>query len=162
MLPMEVVVPSLRVSRHNDLNPQECSEAMIMELEAFYGKRLQALDHIMIQKKEGGLSLQQAGQKKSFEEGELVGELVWKVVLPIGSKDRELGKWSPIGRNHSRFTKYFSEMPTDYQALKGSHTKGSSMGSTSRNTFSQCGKCWTLPGKTKVGDGGITNQNRSH
>ena len=54
MLPMEVVVISLRVSRHNDLNPQEYSEAMMMELEALYGKRLQALDHIMIQKKKGG------------------------------------------------------------------------------------------------------------
>ena len=48
VLPMEVIVPSLRVSRHNDLNPQEYSEAMMMELEALDGKRLQALDHIMI------------------------------------------------------------------------------------------------------------------
>ena len=30
---MEVVVPSLRVSRQNDLTPQECSKAMMMELE---------------------------------------------------------------------------------------------------------------------------------
>ena len=48
VLPMEVVVPSLRVSRHNGLNPQEYSEAMMMELEALDGKRLQVLDHIMI------------------------------------------------------------------------------------------------------------------
>ena len=53
MLLMEVVVPSLRVSRHNGLNPQEYSEAMMMELEALDGKRLLALDHIMIQKKKG-------------------------------------------------------------------------------------------------------------
>ena len=51
MLQMEVVVPSLRVSMKNSLNPQEYSKAMIMELEALYGKRLQAHDHIMIQKK---------------------------------------------------------------------------------------------------------------
>ena len=48
MLSMEVVVPSLRESRQNGINPQEYSEAMKMELEAFDGKRLQALDHIMI------------------------------------------------------------------------------------------------------------------
>ena len=48
VLPMEVVVPSLRVSRQNGLNPQEYSEAMMMELETLDGKRLQALDHIMI------------------------------------------------------------------------------------------------------------------
>ena len=40
MLPMEV--------RQNDLNPQEYSDAMKMELETLDGKRLQALDHIMI------------------------------------------------------------------------------------------------------------------
>ena len=48
VLPMEVVVPSLRESRQNGINPQEYSKAMKMELEAFDGKILQALDHIMI------------------------------------------------------------------------------------------------------------------
>ena len=59
MLPMEVVVPFLRVSRKNGLNPQEYIVAMMMELEALNGKRLQALNHIMIQKKKkkGGLGL---------------------------------------------------------------------------------------------------------
>ena len=28
---------------------------------------------------------------KSFQ----IGDLVWKVILPIGSKDRKFGKWSP-------------------------------------------------------------------
>ena len=51
MLPMEVVVPSLRVSRQNGLNPQAYIEAMMMELEALDGKILQALDHIMVKKK---------------------------------------------------------------------------------------------------------------
>ena len=48
MLQMEVIVHSLRVSRHNGINPQEYSQAMMMELEALDGKRLHALDHIMI------------------------------------------------------------------------------------------------------------------
>ena len=51
VLPMEVVVPSLRVSRHNGLNPQEYSEVMMMKLEVLDRKRLQKLDHIMIQKR---------------------------------------------------------------------------------------------------------------
>ena len=37
MLPIEVVVLSLRVSRQNGLNPQEYSEAIIMELKALDG-----------------------------------------------------------------------------------------------------------------------------
>ena len=32
------------------------------------------------------------------------------------------------------------------------------MGSTSRNTFQQCGKWWILPRKTKVGNEGITSK----
>ena len=86
---MEVVVPSLRVSKHNGLNPQEYNEAiMMMELEEFDGKRLQALNHIMIQKKKVARAYNKWVRRKSFEEW----ELVWKVVLPIGAKDRELGK----------------------------------------------------------------------
>ena len=38
MLPMEVVVPSLRDSKQNGLDPQEHSEAMMMELETLDGK----------------------------------------------------------------------------------------------------------------------------
>ena len=64
---------------------------MMMELEALDGKRLQALDHIMIQKKKVTQAYNKRVKRKSFEEG----KFVWKVMLPIGAKDRELGKWSP-------------------------------------------------------------------
>ena len=77
---------------------------------------------------------------------------------PSVLKTKNWGNGPLTGRDHSEFTKYYLEMPTGYQALKGSHTKGSSMGSTSRNTFLQCGKCWTLPRKNKVGNKGITSK----
>ena len=69
---MDMVVPFLRVSRHNGLNPQEYSEAMMMEREALDGKRLQALDHIMIQKKKVAKAYNKSVRRKSFEEEELV------------------------------------------------------------------------------------------
>ena len=75
-------------------------------------------------------------RRKSFEEG----ELVWKVVLSSVLKTENWGNGLLFGRDPSRFTKYYLEMPIGYQALKGSHTKGSSMGSTSENTFPQCEK----------------------
>ena len=78
MLPMELVIPSLRVSRQNGLNPQEYSEAMMIKLEALDGKRLQELDHIMIQKKKVARAYNKRVRRKNFEEG----ELFWKVVLP--------------------------------------------------------------------------------
>ena len=59
----------------------------MMELEALDGKRLQAFDHIMIYKKKVARAYNKQVKRKSFEEE----ELVWKVVLPISAKDRELG-----------------------------------------------------------------------
>ena len=66
---MEVVVPSLRESKKNGLNPQEYNEAMMMELKALDGKRLQALDQIMIQKKKVARAYNKRVRRKSFEEG---------------------------------------------------------------------------------------------
>ena len=91
VLPIEVVVPSLRVSRHNGLNHQEYNEAMMMELKTLDGKRLQALDHIMIHKNKVARAYNKRVKRNNFKEG----ELVWKLVLPIGAKDKELGKLSP-------------------------------------------------------------------
>ena len=88
MLRMEVVVHSLRVLRPKGLNPREYSEAMMMELEALDGKILQALDHIMIQKKKVARAYKKRVKRKSFEKG----QFVWKMVLLIDAKDRELGK----------------------------------------------------------------------
>ena len=82
MLPMEVVVPCLRVSRHNGLNTQEYNEAMMMELEALDGKRLQALDHIMIQEKKKVVkAYNKRVRRKNFEEGSSFGKWCCPSVL---------------------------------------------------------------------------------
>ena len=39
ILPMEVVVPSIRVSKKNGLTPQEYGEAMMIELESTYDRK---------------------------------------------------------------------------------------------------------------------------
>ena len=143
VLPMEVLVPSLRVSSHNSFNPQEYSEAMMMELEALDGKRLQALDHIMIQKKKVARATTSKSEDRVLKKGSSFG----KWCCPSDLKTENWRNGLLVGKDHSRFTKYCPEMPIGYQALKESHTKGSSMGSTSRNTFPQCGKCWILPRK---------------
>ena len=111
----------------------------MMELEALDGKRLQELDYIMIQKKKVARAYNKQVRIKSFEKkGSLFGRLC---CCPSVLKTENWGNGPLIGRDHSRFTKYCLEMDIGYQALKGSHTKGSSMGSTLRNTFPQCGKC---------------------
>ena len=50
VLPMEVMVPSLRVSKKNDLTSQEYTKAMMMELESVDDRRIQAFNYMLIQK----------------------------------------------------------------------------------------------------------------
>ena len=64
---------------------------MIMELENIDEERMQALNNLIALKKKISRIYNKKVKKKSFEEG----ELVWKVILPVGIKDREFGKWSP-------------------------------------------------------------------
>ena len=73
-------------------------------------------------------------------------------------KTEDWGNGFLTGRDHSKFTKYYPKMPIGYQTLKESHTKGSSMESTSRNIFPLCGKCWILLRKIKIGNEGVTRK----
>ena len=84
VLSIEVVVPSLRVSKHNGLTPQEYNQAMMMELNSENDRRIQAFNYMLIQKNKVAQTYNKRIKKKSFE----VGELVWKIILLIGSKDK--------------------------------------------------------------------------
>ena len=50
-----------------------------------------ALDSIVVQKQKVFEMYNKRIKAKSFA----IGDLVWKVILPIGVKDPYLGKWSP-------------------------------------------------------------------
>ena len=47
---MEVVVPSIRVSRKNGLIPQEYNEAKTMKLKSTNDRRIRAFDYMLVQK----------------------------------------------------------------------------------------------------------------
>ena len=74
-------MPSLRVSRKNGLTPQEYSKAIMMELESADDRRIQAFNNMLIQKNKVTHTYNKIIKRKSFE----VGELVWKVILLVGS-----------------------------------------------------------------------------
>ena len=85
------MVPSLRVSKKNGFTPPEYSEAMMMKLESTDDKRIQVFNYMLIQKNKVAHTYNRIIKRKCFE----VAELVWKIILSVGSKDKELGKWSP-------------------------------------------------------------------
>ncbi|XP_075483761.1 uncharacterized protein LOC142523912 [Primulina tabacum] len=96
VLPLEIMVPSMRVARQNELSLENYNEAMIMELEELDELRIQAYNAMLLQKQKVARIYNKRVNKKSFHEG----EIVWKAILPIGTKDRELGKW--IGEHAPR------------------------------------------------------------
>ena len=75
----------------NGLTPPEFTQAMLMELEDLDEVRLQALDHLVVQKQQVARAYDKRVRRKSFTEG----DLVWRAVLPFGAKDPKYGKWSP-------------------------------------------------------------------
>jgi hypothetical protein len=50
-----------------------------------------ALNSIVLQKQKVIKSYNRRIRSKTFE----IGDRVWKVILPLGTKDAHLGKWSP-------------------------------------------------------------------
>lgn len=91
VLTMEVTVPSLRVAFQEKLLPSEYTEAMIVELENLSAERLRTLDSTEIQKKKMARAYNKKIKFKAFQ----VGDLVWKVIFLLGTKDPVFRKWSP-------------------------------------------------------------------
>jgi hypothetical protein len=60
------------------------------ELEGLAGNRLRALENIKKNKRRVARWYDKKVKAKVFAEG----DLVWKLILPIGSRDPKYGKWS--------------------------------------------------------------------
>ncbi|XP_050222312.1 uncharacterized protein LOC126672403 [Mercurialis annua] len=91
MLPMELTVTSTRRRYQNKLSKDDYFDKMVIDTLDLDEERLTALDHIEAQKRRVERAYNKRVKRKTF----MVGDIVWKAVLPIGHKDTRLGKWSP-------------------------------------------------------------------
>ncbi|XP_024163741.1 uncharacterized protein LOC112170631 [Rosa chinensis] len=91
VLPLEVNVQSLRVQEQHHLIGEDYVQAMWQEHEDLSEKRLEALDNLVLEKRRVARAYDKRTKGKSYSEG----ELVWKVVLPLGEKLDGRGKWTP-------------------------------------------------------------------
>ncbi|XP_044318562.1 protein NYNRIN-like [Triticum aestivum] len=91
VLPVEVNLQALRVARQNDLSAVDYNDLMMDKIDDISEERLRALQEIQKEK----LRVAKAYNKKVREKSFQIGDLVWKTILPIGTKDRKFGKWSP-------------------------------------------------------------------
>jgi uncharacterized protein YsxB (DUF464 family) len=91
VLPVEVMLQSVRVQKQMELPTDQYWHLMLDELTDLDEERLRALDMLIRQKERIAKAYNKKVKSKSFS----LGDLVWKVILPMDRRDRVFGKWSP-------------------------------------------------------------------
>nr|ABA97489.1 retrotransposon protein, putative, unclassified [Oryza sativa Japonica Group] len=91
VLPVEVNLGSLRYIKQDDLSSEGYKTLMGDNLDEVIDKRLKALEEIEKEKKRVAKAYNKRVKAKLFQ----VGDLVWKTILPLGTRSKEFGKWSP-------------------------------------------------------------------
>jgi hypothetical protein len=98
VLPMEVNLGAYRLARQNDLDTVVYQNLMMDNIDEVTDKRMRALKEIEKDKARVERAYNKKVRPKSFQ----VDELVWKTILPLGTKDIKFGKWSPSWEDHTR------------------------------------------------------------
>jgi hypothetical protein len=91
VLPVEINLQALRVARQNDLSAVDYSNLLMDRIDEVPEERLKALREIEKEKLRVAKAYNKRVREKSFQ----IGDLVWKTILPLGTKNNKFGKWSP-------------------------------------------------------------------
>jgi hypothetical protein len=91
VLPVEVNLGAYRLAKQSDLNVDTYHALMMNNIDEVTDKRLEALEAMEKDKRRVARAYNKRVRAKSFQ----VVDLVWKTILPIGSKSNKFGKWSP-------------------------------------------------------------------
>ena len=101
VLPWELKLDSRRIMFQDQLTADEYSALMKDELEDLAGHRLKALANVEAYKARVDQWYDKKVKAKAFDRG----ELVWKLILPIGTKNLKFGKWSPTWEGPFRISR---------------------------------------------------------
>jgi len=91
VLPWEIKTGSRRISSQDQLTIDDYTTLMKDELEDLAGHWLKALISIEENKRRVARCYDKRVKAKEFADG----DLVWKLILPIGTKSLKFSKWSP-------------------------------------------------------------------
>jgi hypothetical protein len=91
VLPMEINLQVHRVIEQDALSAEDYTELMMERIDEMREGWFRALNEIEREK----MKVAKAYNKKVVERSFQMGELVWKMILPLGTKDNKYGKWSP-------------------------------------------------------------------
>jgi hypothetical protein len=87
-LPVEVNLGAYRLAKKNDLDVIVCHNLMMDNIDEITDRRMRALKEIEKDKARLVWAYKKKVRLKSFQ----VGELVWKTILPLGTKDIKFEK----------------------------------------------------------------------
>jgi hypothetical protein len=91
VLPIEVRLQNLRITKQDYLSAKEYTELMMDKVDEVPEIRLKALEEIENEK----IKIAKAYNKRVVEKSFQVGDLVWKTILPLRTQSGKFGKWSP-------------------------------------------------------------------
>jgi hypothetical protein len=91
ILPVEVNLDALRIARETKLSALDYHNLMLNRLDEVSDERVKVLGKIERDKLRVAKAYNKRVKEKSFQ----VRDLVWKTILPIGSRSSKFRKWSP-------------------------------------------------------------------
>jgi len=115
VLPLEIKAGSRRLSFQDQLTADDYATLMKDELDDLVGHRLKALASIEENKKRVARWYDKKVKAKEFTDG----DLVWKLILPIGNKSSKFGKWSPNWEGPYRISRSASGNAYILETLEG-------------------------------------------
>ena len=115
VLQWEIGLGSRRVTFQDQLTADDYAALTKDELQDLAGHRLNALINIEANKARVGRWYNKKVRAKTFDQG----DLVWKLVLPIGTKDPKFGKWSPTWKGPYKISRCVSGNAYILETLEG-------------------------------------------
>jgi hypothetical protein len=91
VLPIDVSLQNLWITRLDYCSAKEYTELMMDKVDEASKSRFKALEEIQKEKVKIAKAYTKRVVKKLFQ----MGDLVWKMILPLGTRSGKFGKWSP-------------------------------------------------------------------
>jgi len=115
ILPWEISLESRIISQQDKLIADDYKDLMLDNLDDLNFHQLKPLENVRVNIIWIAKFYNQKVRERRFSEG----ELVWKVILPIGSNDNKFGKWSPNWKGPYQITRVAPRNAYFYVTLNG-------------------------------------------
>jgi hypothetical protein len=112
-----VNLAAYRLAKQNELSAIDYHDSMMDNIDEVTDKRFQVLKEIEKDKIRVARAYNKKVKLKSFQ----VGDLVWKTILPVDTKDHKFGKWSSSWEGSYTIVKVITGNSYMLKTLRGEH-----------------------------------------